>query len=294
MLPPGDLRMALAALCGDDDWGDTWARVLQHRFAGDGEMRGHVVGNLLIVGLWELLGDHVDALDWVGRLLGAKGRVLPMALTPMDITAEVRGARPADPDALTTCAARSRSPPPTASSPRSPWSRPTRRSAPRPLAAIARGRLGRARARARGSPRSSRTCWCPRCARRWSPPTPGVVVVLNLAEQAGETRGFGPGRPPRRAARARPRPARPHRAGRPARPSTTRARRAARGGRGRRAPARRSTTSRRRRQPRATTRRSWPRPTPGSSREPGTRSRGRTWSRVRGLLTRVGGSAPWR
>jgi uncharacterized cofD-like protein len=101
VLPPGDLRMALAALCGDDEWGDTWARVLQHRFAGDGEMRGHVVGNLLIVGLWELLGDHVDALDWVGRLLGAKGRVLPMALTPMDIRADVRGLAD-DPYKLTT------------------------------------------------------------------------------------------------------------------------------------------------------------------------------------------------
>ncbi|MDE0776320.1 uridine diphosphate-N-acetylglucosamine-binding protein YvcK [Nocardioides sp.] len=101
VLPPGDLRMALAALCGDDDWGDTWAKVLQHRFEGDGEMRGHVVGNLLIVGLWELLGDHVDALDWVGRLLGAKGRVLPMALTPMEITAQVR-AVPGDDSATTT------------------------------------------------------------------------------------------------------------------------------------------------------------------------------------------------
>jgi len=101
VLPPGDLRMALAALCGDDRWGDTWARLLQHRFSGDGEMRDHVVGNLLIVGLWELLGDHVDALDWVGRLLGAKGRVLPMALTPMDITARVRGITD-DPDELTT------------------------------------------------------------------------------------------------------------------------------------------------------------------------------------------------
>lgn len=102
VLPPGDLRMALAALCGSDTWGDTWARVLQHRFEGNGDMRGHVVGNLLIVGLWELLGDHVDALDWVGRLLGAKGRVLPMALTPMDIRAEVRGLVAGDPDALTT------------------------------------------------------------------------------------------------------------------------------------------------------------------------------------------------
>lgn len=32
VLPPGDLRKALAALCGDDDWGRTWAEVIQHRF----------------------------------------------------------------------------------------------------------------------------------------------------------------------------------------------------------------------------------------------------------------------
>jgi uncharacterized cofD-like protein len=98
VLPPGDLRMALAALCGDDEWGETWAQVLQHRFAGTGEMNGHVTGNLLIVSLWELLGDHVAALDWVGRLLGARGRVLPMALTPLDITAEVSGIDPDHPD----------------------------------------------------------------------------------------------------------------------------------------------------------------------------------------------------
>ena len=79
--------------------GDTWAQVLQHRFAGEGEMRGHNLGNLLIVGLWEQLGDHVEALDWVGRLLGAKGRVLPMALVPMDIVAEVSGLVPGDPEA---------------------------------------------------------------------------------------------------------------------------------------------------------------------------------------------------
>ena len=102
VLPPGDLRMALAALCGDDEWGETWARVIQHRFAGTGEMRGHATGNLLIVSLWELLGDHVAALDWVGRLLGARGRVLPMALSPLDITAEVSGLYPDDPERLST------------------------------------------------------------------------------------------------------------------------------------------------------------------------------------------------
>jgi len=101
-LPPGDLRQALAALCGDDDWGGTWARVLQHRFHSAGEMDRHAVGNLLIVALWELLGDHVDGLDWVARLLGAEGRVLPMSVVPIDIEARVLGADPARPDAEAT------------------------------------------------------------------------------------------------------------------------------------------------------------------------------------------------
>ena len=83
VLPPGDLRMALAALCGDDRWGQTWARVLQHRFESEGQMHGHSMGNLLIVTLWELLHDHVDGLDWVAGLLGARGRVLPMAEAPL-------------------------------------------------------------------------------------------------------------------------------------------------------------------------------------------------------------------
>ncbi len=101
VLPPGDLRMALAALCGDDDWGTTWSRVVQHRFGGDGDLAGHAVGNLLITALWDLLGDTVAGLDWVGRLLRTQGRVLPMAAVPLDIVAEVEGADPARPHEVT-------------------------------------------------------------------------------------------------------------------------------------------------------------------------------------------------
>lgn len=92
VLPPGDLRMALAALCGDDEWGRTWSEVVQHRFTSAGSLHGHAVGNLLIVALWERLGGNpVAALDWMGRLLGVSGRVLPMADVPLDICATVLG-----------------------------------------------------------------------------------------------------------------------------------------------------------------------------------------------------------
>ncbi len=89
VLPPGDLRMALAALCADDEWGQTWEQVVQHRLTGRGSLGGHPIGNLLYLGLWELMDDPVLTLDWLGRLLQVQGRVLPMALTPMDIEAEV-------------------------------------------------------------------------------------------------------------------------------------------------------------------------------------------------------------
>ncbi len=90
VLPPGDLRMALSALCDDSEWGRLWRDVMQHRFHSEGSMNQHAVGNLLIVALWELLGDPVSGLDWVGRLLGARGRVLPMASVPVAIEADIR------------------------------------------------------------------------------------------------------------------------------------------------------------------------------------------------------------
>lgn len=97
MLPPGDLRMALAALCGDDDWGRTWAGVLQHRFAGDGDLSGHALGNLLIAAVWQRLDDPVAGLDLVGALLRSHGRVLPMSRTPLSLQALVRATPDAEP-----------------------------------------------------------------------------------------------------------------------------------------------------------------------------------------------------
>jgi len=112
ILPPGDLRMALAALAGEHTAGEhsggghtahgthddaPWVRLLQHRFGGTGALAGHAVGNLLLAGLMEVTGDPVAALDGVAALVGARGRVLPMACEPLDIEAEVTGLDDDDP-----------------------------------------------------------------------------------------------------------------------------------------------------------------------------------------------------
>ena len=98
-LPPGDLRMALAALAAEDPTAQTWAALAQHRFGGDGSLGGHAVGNLVITALTEIPGDPVRALDCVGSLLHASGRVLPLATAPLEIVADVVGLDPDDPGA---------------------------------------------------------------------------------------------------------------------------------------------------------------------------------------------------
>ena len=91
VVPPGDLRMALAALASDTPHGHLWATILQHRFGGSGALAGHPIGNLLLAGLNEVFADPVAALDELGRILDLKGRVLPMCPIALQIEADVAG-----------------------------------------------------------------------------------------------------------------------------------------------------------------------------------------------------------
>jgi uncharacterized cofD-like protein len=130
--------MALAALADDDPVHQRTVELMQHRFdlvgkperratnvtadgkrAGDrpvkpgralaatggGErdpLAGHAVGNLLLLGLMELLGDPVEALEHAGRMVGAQGRVLPMACHAVGIEADVRDGDPERPGETVT------------------------------------------------------------------------------------------------------------------------------------------------------------------------------------------------
>ena len=83
--PPGDIRRCLVALAGDDR---VWSDAFEHRFR-DGELEGHALGNLILVGLTETLGSFPAALTEAGRLLGAVGRVLPATVEPVTLKAEL-------------------------------------------------------------------------------------------------------------------------------------------------------------------------------------------------------------
>lgn len=191
ILPPGDLRMALSALAGDDEWGRAWTALLQHRFPGDGPLGAHAAGNLLLAGLIGTTGDTVVALDLLARLLGAVGRVLPMSAEPLEIVAEVLGLDPQDPAAVRQVVGQVAVATTTGTvagvhlQPPEPPACPPAVQAVRQADAVVLGP---------GSWFTSvlphllvpqlRAALCETPARR--------VVCLNLAEQAGETDGFSP------------------------------------------------------------------------------------------------------
>jgi uncharacterized cofD-like protein len=97
VLPPGDLRMAVAALAGDEPRQREWAELLQHRLGGNGVLAGHPLGNLLLTGLLERGDDPVDSLARLGELVGSVGRVLPMSPVPLDLVADADHFDPEDP-----------------------------------------------------------------------------------------------------------------------------------------------------------------------------------------------------
>jgi uncharacterized cofD-like protein len=88
VFPPGDLRKCLVALAAP---GNPWTGAFEHRFSA-GDLDGHALGNLILVGLGETLGDPVAAIDETARLLGAVGRVRPATAEPVVLKADIEGA----------------------------------------------------------------------------------------------------------------------------------------------------------------------------------------------------------
>ncbi len=87
ILGVGDLRKCLTALAATDPDPAAWAETFAHRF-DSGDLTGHALGNLILVGLAETTGDWIEALDLAGRTLGAVGRVLPATAGPVVLRAE--------------------------------------------------------------------------------------------------------------------------------------------------------------------------------------------------------------
>jgi uncharacterized cofD-like protein len=82
----GDLRKAMVALAEPSS---RLASAMPHRF-GAGDIVGHAFGNLLIAALAESGDGLLGALEEIGELVGATGRVLPATTEPVVLHATTR------------------------------------------------------------------------------------------------------------------------------------------------------------------------------------------------------------
>lgn len=74
MLPPGDIRNCIVALAEDDN---SLNQLLNYRF-DRGELKGHSLGNLMLLAATEIAGDFQRAVEELNKLLAIRGRVLPV------------------------------------------------------------------------------------------------------------------------------------------------------------------------------------------------------------------------
>jgi uncharacterized cofD-like protein len=98
VLPPGDARQCLVALASDDEAVAMLRVLFGYRFRGyrsesNAErvrpLDGHSLGNLFISALADITGSVESAYAWAGRLLGARGTVIPVTTSHVNLCARL-------------------------------------------------------------------------------------------------------------------------------------------------------------------------------------------------------------
>ena len=82
-LPPGDVRNCMVALAENDS---ALNRILNFRF-DRGELKGHSLGNLILLATTELTGDFRKAVEELNNLLAIRGKVIPVTTESVTICA---------------------------------------------------------------------------------------------------------------------------------------------------------------------------------------------------------------
>ena len=77
ILPPGDIRRVLVALSSDSP---VLANLFNYRFENGTGLKGHSFGNLFLTALERITGDFNEAVKEASKILGIKGRVIPVTL----------------------------------------------------------------------------------------------------------------------------------------------------------------------------------------------------------------------
>ena len=89
VLPPGDIRNCIVALAENDS---SLNRLLNFRF-DRGELKGHSLGNLILLATTEMMGDFQRAVEELNKLLAIRGQVLPVTTETVTLKGETDDGR---------------------------------------------------------------------------------------------------------------------------------------------------------------------------------------------------------
>lgn len=84
VLPPGDIRNCMVALCRDET---LLSRLFEYRFANGKGLRGHSFGNLFLTAMTHLTGDFPRAVKLSSEVLAVAGRILPSTTSNAELRA---------------------------------------------------------------------------------------------------------------------------------------------------------------------------------------------------------------
>ncbi len=86
VLPPGDIRNCIVALADEEQ---LLGKIFSYRFPHGRGLKGHNLGNLLLVALEDITGSFKKALQQISKLLAIKGRVLPSTYDDIIVSAKL-------------------------------------------------------------------------------------------------------------------------------------------------------------------------------------------------------------
>jgi len=87
LLPLSDVRKSILALSEDSE-NNYLRKLLTYRFSEGENIKGHTLGNLLMIAMSDILGSETEAIKTLSNMFSVRGNVIPVTLDDVHLVAE--------------------------------------------------------------------------------------------------------------------------------------------------------------------------------------------------------------
>jgi uncharacterized cofD-like protein len=87
LLPLSDVRKSILALA-DSNNNEILRKLFTYRFSNSNSMKGHTLGNLLMIAMTDILGSEVEAIEMYKNVFSVRGNVIPVTLDDVRLVAK--------------------------------------------------------------------------------------------------------------------------------------------------------------------------------------------------------------